>query len=321
MECEQEVEVTLPNKVNSNVNFCDDDGQPETVGQHSSSFDTSLISEVENGELETNFMSSSVFPRKTEKKPRRTPRFCFTRSASSPAMVVGRCNKDALPRVEGEDEEIKGESGETKSEWNAERRHVSFDERVHVLTKCSVITMPLKNSTRITKNLQLSGEGRCGCARSCLKKHGELSERKNVSFSLNQMLQTAVLDHDLSEVEHLSQHCGVNFNKKLSNGLTLLHTSTIEGCFRMVQYILKQGGSVDVTDDQGWTPLHYAALHGNVPCALALLRAGADIKLRTKDYHTAIELASDDEMLLLLGRTINGGLNKGRMNQSKETYV
>ena len=113
----------------------------------------------------------------------------------------------------------------------------------------------------------------------------------------------------------------MNINKKLSFGLTPLHHASIAGSFRIVQFILKHGGSVDETDELGWTPLHHAVSYGHIPCALVLLQAGADISARTADQWTTIELTTQDEMLLLLGRIMNGMPIKSSSDQNKETYV
>ena len=245
------------------------------------------------------------------------------RSVSSPAAAErsdvnnGGIIKDGNRKIKRRDR--------VKSEWKIKDRHVSFDECVHVLTKCAVIEMPLKNSAWLPGNSRSNGCNVCGMVST--RDDGKLLER-TVHFSWEEMLQAAVIDQDLSEVKRICQQRGTCFNKKLSNGLTLLHLASIHGCFRVVQYVLKHCCQVDEKDENGWTALHYAVLHSNVPCALALLRAGADTHVRTGDSdRNVIELASTDEMILLLGRMMhcgnNGGgeLSKHKINDHKETYV
>lgn len=323
MEYEKIITISLMDKANSEDNVTKADRTTRLI-QDSHLTNKRIIANGKNGDLETTTIGNTTFSKKVQKSSRNIGQFCFTRSASSPAMLNVESGRKLGVRSNNgiNDSEIKGERDERKTGWKTERKHVSFDECVHVLTKCSVIKLPLKNSTRTEANSRANDEHCDGCTRSCLRKRGNLTVTKTVSFGLDETLRTAVLQHDLSEVERLCQQWDINFNKKLSNGLTLLHLSSIQGCFRVVQYILKHGGRVDEPDDQGWTALHYAALHGNVPCALALLRGGADINWRTWDYHTAMELASEDEMILLLGRLMNGGLGKAdKANQNKETYV
>ena len=311
------------------------DVQSEGVQQNLNSSDTDcLIPNGGNGDGETTSTSDSVFQEKDKKRSRRIGRFRFARSQSSPAMIL-RGVKERVPArkamdKEGIKEEVEHELDKEQDPLQARSRHVSFDECVHVLTKCSVVKMPLKISAGIASGSQgPAGEDYdCGCGQrraGCLKNRRveflEISIKK-VAFSCDEMLKAAVLQHDLYEVERLCQQLDVDVNKKLANGLTLLHISSIEGCFRVLRYILNQGGCADAIDDQGWTPLHYAALHGNVPCALALLSAGANIDTQTRDYQTAIELACDDEMILLLGMIMNGAaLGEENVTQNKETYV
>lgn len=292
-----------------------------------------LIPNGGNEDEETTSTRDSVFPEENKKRSRRIGRFRFARSLSSPAMIL-RGGKERVPARKAMDKE--GIKEEVERLENVEDtlqvrpKHVSFDESVHVLTMFSVVKMPLRRiSARIASGSQgPAGEDWTNCGRGqrragCLKNRVEFSQitTKKVAFSGDEMLKAAILEHDFPEVERLCQQCDARVNKKLSNGLTLLHISSIEGCFRILQYILNQGGSADAMDDRGWTPLHYAALHGNVPCALALLSAGANIDSMTRDYQTAIELAGDDGMILLLGMIMNGALGDEKVSQNKETYV
>ena len=45
----------------------------------------------------------------------------------------------------------------------------------------------------------------------------------------------------------------------------------------VVQYILDQGIDVDTADNDGWTPLHYAAQEGYVEVMKILLARGAQV--------------------------------------------
>ena len=242
-----------------------------------------------------------------KKSPRQIERFKFKRADSSPVMVSEKPTKNHTSN-----NALKNRENGMKKRG----RTVSFDECVHVLTKCSVIEIPLKNST-----LENSG-CYCKCRKGILRRGEGAGVKKRVTFEQEDLVRSAILNHNLSEFEEVCQQLEINFNKKLSDGFTPLHLAGISGSYRIVQFILKHGGKIDETDDLGWTPLHHAVSHGHIPCALVLLQAGADINARTADYCTAIELATQDEMLLLLGRVMNGVLlRRSSLDQNKETYV
>lgn len=232
-------------------------------------------------------------------------------------MSVQKTAKDA-DTLNSDHQEILRENKSRNYSWKKKGRNVSFDECVHVLTKCAIIEMPLKNSM-FGENMSST----CCKCRNGILKDDEVNKdhRKSVKFEREELLRTAILNRDLPEFEEVCQHWEMNFNKKLSNGLALIHLASISGSLRILQVILKFGGKVDEPDNLGWTAFHYAVLHDHVPCALALLQAGADIGARTADYRTAIELATEDEMLLLLGRAMNRVTIKASLDENKETYV
>jgi hypothetical protein len=310
MECESLVVASLIDNVNS-CKTVFDIKNTETVVQDS---DGAII-EREVSKVKSSCLKKSKELKAPKKNSRQIERFKFTRSASSPVMVVENPTKNSTSN-----NEIKESNRENRMnhEWKKKGRNVSFDEYVHVLTKCSVIEMPLKNSM-----LENNESSTCCKCRKGILKHGEgNSVKKTVAFEQEELIRSAILNHDLSEFAEVCQQWEINFNKKLSNGLlTPLHLASIAGSFRIVQFILKHGGQVDEADELRWTPLHYAVLYDHIPCALLLLQAGADIGARTADHRTPIELASQDEMLLLLGRVMNGLSLKASLDQNKETYV
>ncbi len=306
MECEQLVVASLINNVNS-CNNVFDTKNTKTAVQDSDGVTTREISKVKSS-------CPNDESRATKMNSRQIGKFKVIRSASSPIMIAENPTKnDTLDNgIEERDKE-----NERNHKWKKKGRNVSFDECVHVLTQCSVISVPLKNSI-LENNKTLTC---CKCRKGILKQGEGNSVKKTVTFEREEILRSAILNHDLSEFSEVCQQWEVNINKKLSFGLTPLHLASIAGSFRIVQFILKHGGSVDETDELGWTPLHYAVSYGHIPCALVLLQAGADISARTADQWTTIELTTQDEMLLLLGRIMNGMPIKSSSDQNKETYV
>ncbi len=56
--------------------------------------------------------------------------------------------------------------------------------------------------------------------------------------------------------------------------------------------LIFQQARVEEVDTKGWTPLHYAALNGNLACATALLDAGADPAAVDSKQQNALHIAA-----------------------------
>lgn len=60
----------------------------------------------------------------------------------------------------------------------------------------------------------------------------------------------------------------------------------------MVFFLIKRGADVNALDSHGKTPLHWAAGCGYIDCVKALVKAGADPNIKSKDDETAEQIAS-----------------------------
>ncbi|GAB4822400.1 hypothetical protein N2152v2_009446 [Parachlorella kessleri] len=68
---------------------------------------------------------------------------------------------------------------------------------------------------------------------------------------------------------------------------TPLHWAVLRGDLGEVHALLAAvPGSLTVTDNHGWTALHWAAGAGHAECAAALVRAGASLEARGSEMHT-----------------------------------
>ena len=298
MECESLVMASLIN----NVNSCKKVYNTKNTMKDS---DGIITRELPKFKASNNEQRPSKQNLAQHEKPK------VSRSASHPVIAVENSTKNVTLYSDNKERQ---RENEMHHKWRRKGRNVSFDECVHVLTQCSVIEVPLKNSILLNNK-----SSTCYKCRKSILKHGEgPGVKKTVTFEQEEVLKSAILNHNLSEFSKVCQQWEINFNKKVSEGLTPLHLASIAGSFRIVQFILANGGKVDERDEEGWTALHYAVLYGHIPCALVILQAGADLNARTEDHWTAVELTTQDEMLLLLGRVMNG---KSSSDQNKETYV
>ncbi len=60
---------------------------------------------------------------------------------------------------------------------------------------------------------------------------------------------------------------------------------------RTVKKLIRGGCPVNVTDDDGYTPLHWAAEYGYLVLVQTLLKKGADRNARTRDGWLALDLS------------------------------
>ncbi len=76
-------------------------------------------------------------------------------------------------------------------------------------------------------------------------------------------------------------------------GFTPLHWAASEMQEHLVAYLLQEGAQVDAVDNSGETPLMVAARKGNAQIARLLLDKGADPSIRNKGGKTAHALAKE----------------------------
>ena len=142
-----------------------------------------------------------------------------------------------------------------------------------------------------------------------------------VSFSNQSILHSAISRDDVEELSGLIDSEDPDLNLPDEVGITMLHRAAIDGSYRCLNFLLSRGAQVDATDHEGWTPLHDAVFHGHVRCAVFLLTSGADAEAETKDFLKPIEMADDEEMILVVGRAMALKTAGQNSNYDKETLV
>lgn len=147
----------------------------------------------------------------------------------------------------------------------------------------------------------------------------ELKSRpRAVSFSNQSLLYSAISRDDVAELSELIDSENLDPNIPDEVGITMLHRAAIDGSYRCLNFLLSRGAEINVTDQDGWTPLHDAVFHGHIRCAVFLLTSGADVEAETKDFLKPIEMADDDDMILIVGRAM--ALNKTGQNSQNSGY-
>ena len=102
---------------------------------------------------------------------------------------------------------------------------------------------------------------------------------------------------DLLEVTRalLSRNDALSYiNVKDDIGFTPLHWASINGRTEVVNLLIEKGADIHVKDNGGFTPLHDASRHGNTEAVNLLIEKGADIHGKGYDGTTPLHYASGE---------------------------
>lgn len=115
---------------------------------------------------------------------------------------------------------------------------------------------------------------------------------------------------------------GVDVNPKLKDGRTPLHIGCERGYIDIVNMLLLCGATVNARDNLGYTPLHFAARFGRVNIVKKLLDRYADPAIVNKQGFTALNIASQDVIQVLVDHDnpmINITIQECEEEETKET--
>jgi ankyrin repeat protein len=84
------------------------------------------------------------------------------------------------------------------------------------------------------------------------------------------------------------------------DGTNALWAACVADSYAIAELLLQRGVAIDHQNDNGATVLMYAASNGRTQWVEFLIQAGADIRLRSLDDYTALDLAGNIQILRLL---------------------
>ncbi|XP_044282500.1 ankyrin repeat domain-containing protein 12 isoform X2 [Varanus komodoensis] len=110
-------------------------------------------------------------------------------------------------------------------------------------------------------------------------------------------------------------------NKRNERGETPLHTAAIRGDIKQVKELISLGANVNVKDFAGWTPLHEACNAGYYDVAKVLIAAGADVNTQGLDDDTPLHDSASSGHRKIVKLLLRHGGNPFQANKHGERPV
>jgi ankyrin repeat protein len=125
-------------------------------------------------------------------------------------------------------------------------------------------------------------------------------------------LHNAVLDEDYYKVKSILDNRSANINGRDHIKQTPLHIAALKGNIGIIKILLDKGADIKAKDKYGDTPLHIAVKKGYKDAVKVLLKGGADVNVKNNDHKKPIDYAystNDQEMIEII------------RNAKGETYI
>ena len=117
-------------------------------------------------------------------------------------------------------------------------------------------------------------------------------------------LPTCIWYYNIDAFLYFLEH-GYSLDETDENEYTCLHYASMIGSLPIVQYLIEKGANIEVKRNNQWTPLHIACEGGHLPVVQCLIEKGAKIEAKNKDKYTPLHIACDnDHLQIVLGKRI-----------------
>ncbi|XP_019401598.1 PREDICTED: ankyrin repeat domain-containing protein 12 [Crocodylus porosus] len=158
-----------------------------------------------------------------------------------------------------------------------------------------------------------------------------LSERKQMALLMQMTARDnspdATLNHSLQttptqkKTPSSSSRQKDKVNKRNERGETPLHMAAIRGDVKQVKELISLGANVNVKDFAGWTPLHEACNVGYYDVAKVLITAGADVNTQGLDDDTPLHDSASSGHRNIVKLLLRHGGNPFQANKHGERPV
>ncbi|KAM7407255.1 hypothetical protein PAMA_003131 [Pampus argenteus] len=117
-------------------------------------------------------------------------------------------------------------------------------------------------------------------------------KKHRVRFSLNDVIQDAIIHHDDKEVLRLLKE-GAEPNTPISSGGSLLHLCARHDNVFAAELLIERGLNVNLQDEDLWTALHVACVCDHADVVLLLLLTGVNVLLQDVNGNISLDYASE----------------------------
>ncbi|XP_075272580.1 ankyrin repeat domain-containing protein 12 isoform X1 [Opisthocomus hoazin] len=158
-----------------------------------------------------------------------------------------------------------------------------------------------------------------------------LSERKQMALLMQMTARDnspdSTLNHPLQttpaqkKTPSSSSRQKDKINKRNERGETPLHMAAIRGDVKQVKELIRLGANVNVKDFAGWTPLHEACNVGYYDVAKVLIAAGADVNTQGLDDDTPLHDSASSGHRNIVKLLLRHGGNPFQANKHGERPV
>jgi predicted nucleic acid-binding OB-fold protein len=100
---------------------------------------------------------------------------------------------------------------------------------------------------------------------------------------------------------------GADVNLKNNYGYTPFHYAVSDSNFETVETLIENGADVNVKNNYGYTPLHYAVSDGNFETVETLIENGADVNVKNNYGYTPLHYAVSSENSKMVEMLMNNG--------------
>ena len=114
------------------------------------------------------------------------------------------------------------------------------------------------------------------CALSRLEDLPDCEQNLNKQITINQvnspLLQMALVENKPDYFHKLCDHTHIDLNKTNKIGQSILHIAAYYGCTEAIAYAISKQVDINLCDNEGRSPLFFAASNGQTDCVKLLLR-------------------------------------------------
>lgn len=132
-------------------------------------------------------------------------------------------------------------------------------------------------------------------------------------------LREALMRHDFATFNNLVNLGKVDINAQGELGETLLHEAVHQGASLPICHLIKEGAKVSIKDKQGKTPLVWAIEQEQVNSAIVLAKAEKDIDAVIFDGNAVLHLAVEYKLFVVVFALIKAGADVKVKNKDGET--